>query len=178
MLSLFWNIKSKYEFGYWELIRVSPRFGVLLAAMLVSIVFIIVDILSVTHVIGGKSLPDGINPFWKLAFVFKCLSDTMVLDDFKVALDRLKAYKMQRMGSVLSDGLRGDFVDVEQAQRKKSETANNHQYAHPQASFVSRDFSQAKDSVKGAGLEFLDLEAALRMDDFDKPRDASSGSGG
>jgi hypothetical protein len=32
----------------------------------------------------------GVNPFWKLAPVFKCLTDTvMVLDDFKTALDRL-----------------------------------------------------------------------------------------
>ncbi|KAK4501278.1 hypothetical protein PRZ48_007085 [Zasmidium cellare] len=182
VLSLFWNIKSKYEFGYWELIRVSPRFGVLLGAMIVSIGFIIVDILSVTHVIGGKSLPDGINPFWKLAFVFKCLSDTMVLDDFKVALDRLKHYKMQRMGSVLSDGLRGDFVDVEQARKRKDENAANHQLAMQEASSISRDFShvQTKDSAnpRGEEMEFLDLEAALRMDDSVDPRDKSSGSGG
>jgi hypothetical protein len=68
-LSLLWNIKTRYEFGYIELIRVSPRFGVLLGAMMMSICFIIVDILAVTHVLPASGLPDGINPFWKLAFV-------------------------------------------------------------------------------------------------------------
>lgn len=43
--SLLWNIKSRYEFGYIELMRVSPRFGILLGAMLISVGFIIVDIL-------------------------------------------------------------------------------------------------------------------------------------
>lgn len=157
----------------------SPRFGVLLGAMIVSVGFIIVDILSVTHVIGGKSLPDGINPFWKLSFVFKCLSDTMVLDDFKVALDRLKHYKMQRMGSVLSDGLRGDFVDVEIARKKKSEAAVNRELALQDASSVSRDFSQTHSSTntQGEESEFLDLEAALRSGPPDKRRDGSYGSG-
>ena len=44
--------------------------------MLLSVCFILLDILAVTHVIDGSKagLPDGINPFWKLAFVFKCLT--------------------------------------------------------------------------------------------------------
>lgn len=74
VLSLFWNIKSRYEFGYVELIKVSPRFGILLGAMCFSVCFMILDILAVTHVIGGRGLPDGINPFWKLSFIFKCLT--------------------------------------------------------------------------------------------------------
>lgn len=70
--------------------------------MILSIVFIILDILSVTHVIIGPGLPNGINPFWKLAFIFKCLTDTVILDDFKTALDRLKRYKMQQIGTAWS----------------------------------------------------------------------------
>lgn len=81
------------------MIRVSPRFAVLLAAMCLSVGFIIVDILSVTSVFKASSLPEGINPFWKLAFIFKCLTDTIILDDFKTALDKLKQYKMERLGS-------------------------------------------------------------------------------
>jgi hypothetical protein len=67
--NLFWVIKTQYDFTLVELVRVSPRFGVLLAAMLLSIAFLLVDILAVTHVFDDDSLPDGINPFWKLAFV-------------------------------------------------------------------------------------------------------------
>jgi len=97
-INLFWNIKRRYDFGFAELIRVSPRFGVLLLSMCLSIGFIIVDILSVTPVLS-VGLPDGINPFWKFAFIFKCFTDTIILDDFKTALDRLKEYKLQKLGS-------------------------------------------------------------------------------
>ncbi len=45
----------------------------------------------------------GINPFWKLSFVFKCLTDSVVLDDFKTALDRLRAFKISRLGSFAVD---------------------------------------------------------------------------
>lgn len=51
----------------------------------------------------SSSLPIGINPFWKLSFVFKCLTDSVVLDDFKTALDRLRAFKLTRLGSFAVD---------------------------------------------------------------------------
>lgn len=143
--------------------RVSPRFGILLGAMMVSVGFIIVDILAVTHVLPASGAPDGINPFWKLAFVFKCLSDTMVLDDFKTALDRLKEYKMARMGSVLSDGVRGDFEDVEQARQKKAERQQP----------LAVDSVFARDWSKPEGEDSMDLEAALRIE---RSREESSGS--
>lgn len=99
---LFWVIKKQYEMTVKEIIRISPRFAVMLLAMLLSIVFIILDIFSVTKVIQlpGRT---GINPFWKLAFVFKCLTDSVVLDDFKMALDRLRAFKISRLGSFSGD---------------------------------------------------------------------------
>lgn len=97
-LNLFYNIKRRYEFGFLELIRTSPRFGILLLSMCLSVGFIIVDILSVTPVLS-VGLPDGINPFWKFAFVFKCFTDTIILDDFKTALDKLKQYKMEKIGA-------------------------------------------------------------------------------
>ncbi|KAF5593850.1 hypothetical protein FPANT_5043 [Fusarium pseudoanthophilum] len=91
-INLFWNIKYRYEFKPLEIIRISPRFGLLLLSMSLSIIFIIVDLLSVTPVI-----PIGvINPFWKFAFIFKCFTDTIVLDDFKTALDKLSRYKMEQ----------------------------------------------------------------------------------
>jgi hypothetical protein len=170
VLSLFYNIKTRYEFGYIELMRVSPRFALLLATMLIAIAFIIVDVLAVTHVIKGSGLPDGINPFWKLAFAFKCFTDTIILDDFKTALDRLKQFKLQRIGSVPSDGLRGefsDFSDPAQARRKKEEQkldvldiSNPSEFVHENAGqHMARDWT--KPQANGAS-ENMDLEAALR----------------
>ena len=51
----------------------------------------------------SSSLPVGINPFWKLSFVFKCLTDSVVLDDFKTALDRLRAFKISHFGSFAAE---------------------------------------------------------------------------
>ena len=53
--------------------------------MLLSLAFTVLDILAVTDALKGR-LPSGIDPFWELAFVFKLLTDTVVLDDFKTAL--------------------------------------------------------------------------------------------
>ncbi|PGH33180.1 hypothetical protein GX50_04022 [[Emmonsia] crescens] len=97
--NIFYVIKSQYDFTYLELVRHSPRFGVMLAAMCLSIIFLIVDLLSVLHVFKG-SLPTGVNPFWKLSFVFKCLCDTVILDDFKTALDRLRDYWLLKNGAI------------------------------------------------------------------------------
>jgi len=164
VLSLFYNIKSRYEFGYIELMRVSPRFAILLVTMLISVAFIIIDVLAVTHVIKGTGLPDGINPFWKLSFVFKCFTDTIVLDDFKTALDRLKQFKLQRIGSVPSDGLRGDFSDPSQARQKKVDEKWDLDISNP-SEFVHENAGQpmARDWTKPHGSgEAMDLEAALR----------------
>jgi hypothetical protein len=59
-------MKWVYTFGIFELVTVSPRFGLMLAAMCLSIVFIIVDTCSVLGVFGSISLPVGIEPFWKV----------------------------------------------------------------------------------------------------------------
>ncbi|KAF1985226.1 hypothetical protein K402DRAFT_379521 [Aulographum hederae CBS 113979] len=101
-LNLFYNIKRRYSFPLISLIRISPRFGIMLASMLLSVLFIIVDIVSVTDVFSTHALPDGINPFWKMAFIYKCLTDSIILDDFKTALDRLHAVQMERMGCLPS----------------------------------------------------------------------------
>lgn len=99
---LFYNIKTKYDLTLTQIIRISPRFAVMLGAMILSICFIILDVLSVTSALKS-ALPVGINPFWKLSFVFKCLTDSVVLDDFKTALDRLRAFKLSRLGSFAMD---------------------------------------------------------------------------
>merc|ERR1711939_1295846 len=86
-----------------QIVRILPRFAVMLGAMILSICFIVLDVLSVTSALKS-ALPVGINPFWKLSFVFKCLTDSVVLDDFKTALDRLRAFKLSRLGSFAMDG--------------------------------------------------------------------------
>ena len=75
--NLFWVIKSEYGFGIIELVRESPRFGIMLLSMCLSIVFLVVDTLSVLHVFNA-ALPTGINPFWKVR----------ELPLFTVAIDR------------------------------------------------------------------------------------------
>lgn len=75
---------------------ISPRFAVMMAAMALSIIFTIIDICAVTGHLKSV-LPIGINPFWKLAFIFKLLTDTVILDDFKTVLDKLSSRNMSRM---------------------------------------------------------------------------------
>ncbi|KAK9646385.1 hypothetical protein HCH54_005135 [Aspergillus fumigatus] len=89
--SLFYTIKRGYNFGIVELVTVSPRFGIMLAAMCVSILFIIIDTCSVIGVIRSAALPIG------LSFIFKCLCNTVILDDFRTALDRIHTYHEERV---------------------------------------------------------------------------------
>lgn len=74
--------------------------------MIFSISFIILDVLCVTPVVS-VGLPDSINPFWKFAFIFKCFTDTIILDDFKTALDRLKQYTLERIDTGTGAGAHG-----------------------------------------------------------------------
>ena len=37
-----------------------------------------------------------INPYWKLSLVFKCLTDTIMLDDFKTELRKLGFARLER----------------------------------------------------------------------------------
>ncbi|OJZ79727.1 hypothetical protein ASPFODRAFT_148670 [Aspergillus luchuensis CBS 106.47] len=86
---LLYIIQRGYGCSLMQLIRISPRFGVMLLFMVISIVFAIVDMCAI-RVENRLGYPPGMEPFWKLAFVFKCLSDTIILDDFGSALDRLR----------------------------------------------------------------------------------------
>lgn len=114
--NLFWNIKFRYELGFVEIVQVSPRFGILLLCMSLSIICIVIDLLSVTPVI-----PIGvINPFWKFAFVFKCFTDSIILDDFKAALDNLSQHRMSQILplSILGDATSARGFRVSQRERK------------------------------------------------------------
>jgi hypothetical protein len=76
--------------------RISPRFAIMFLAMILSIIFTVIDICAVTGTLKS-ALPIGINPFWKLAFVSKLLTDSVILDDFKTALDKLSHYNLSRI---------------------------------------------------------------------------------
>ncbi|KAI3395127.1 hypothetical protein diail_1742 [Diaporthe ilicicola] len=97
-IKLVWTLKRHYDMSFSQVIKISPRFAVMLAAMALSILFCILDIVSVTGALSD-ALPTGVNPFWKLALVFKCLTDTLVLDDFKTALDKLWTLRRESLGS-------------------------------------------------------------------------------
>ncbi|KAF2268925.1 hypothetical protein CC78DRAFT_540371 [Lojkania enalia] len=139
-LGLFWNIKKRYDMTLVEIVRISPRFAVMLGSMVLSIIFIVLDICSVTNVFKS-SLPVGINPFWKLAFVFKCLTDSIVLDDFKTALDRLRAFKISRLGSFSQDHsdrrTRGDRNLVNTWEQMAAEAGRRpHQIPSPDGEYI------------------------------------------
>ncbi|RMZ83757.1 hypothetical protein DV738_g879, partial [Chaetothyriales sp. CBS 135597] len=93
-LMLFHVIRRSYDTGFVELIRKSPRFSILLAAILLSMSFTAVDIVASIHNFIGST--DGINPWWKLSLVFKCLTDTIMLDDFKTELRKLGIIRIQK----------------------------------------------------------------------------------
>ncbi|KAF7513973.1 hypothetical protein GJ744_006587 [Endocarpon pusillum] len=91
-------IKRDYSFTLLGLIRTSPRFAIMIFCMLLSLVFLITDIIvTVTRI----SRASGINPYWRLALVFKCASDTIFLDDFKSVLDHIVSVSFSRLGGSL-----------------------------------------------------------------------------
>ncbi|KAH6675953.1 hypothetical protein B0J14DRAFT_587702 [Halenospora varia] len=103
---LLYNIRTRYGFGFFELMYTSPRLAVMIAAMGLSIIFMVIDICTVTDTLKSV-LPIGINPFWKLAFVFKLLTDTLILDDFKTTLDKLSCRNRPRMEEQFGDNWAG-----------------------------------------------------------------------
>lgn len=110
-----WNIKYRYDSKILELVKVSHRFRIMLLSMALSIVFIIVNILSVTPVLHLG----GLNPFWRMAFIFKCFTDTIILDDFKTCLDKLSAHKRALLQNELH-GIRSDPSSKSRAGRRST----------------------------------------------------------
>ncbi|KAF1829795.1 hypothetical protein BDW02DRAFT_133005 [Decorospora gaudefroyi] len=88
-------IQKTYAFNLWALICINRRFGVMLACMLLSIVFLLTDVAVSAARVTANS---GINPYWRFALVFKCASDTIFLDDFKSVLDDIVARKFSSVG--------------------------------------------------------------------------------
>jgi len=103
VLTLFHIIRKCYSINVFRLVRKSPRFGILLAAIFLAIAFTVVDIIS--SIVPGLSVTDGINPYWKLALVFKCLTDNIMLDDFRSVLQRLGAVKLDGTNAMQTNSL-------------------------------------------------------------------------
>lgn len=161
---LFIVIKTQYEMTLKEIVRISPRFGVMLASMMIAIVFVICDVLSVTNAmrLAGDT---GINPFWKIAFVFKCLTDSVILDDFKIALDRLRAFKISRLGS-----FSGDFSD--RRSRNDGNLVETWEKAEQDAKGQPRGRGQIGDLEKGLGIQSPDGEIiqSTKFSNYDPAR--------
>ncbi|MCJ1376982.1 hypothetical protein MMC17_000072 [Xylographa soralifera] len=83
---LVYAIKRNYNYPLLSLIRDSPRFGIMILCMLLSIVFLLTDVV--------------------LALVFKCASDTIFLDDFKSVLDTVVENALRKAGGAVSSGQR------------------------------------------------------------------------
>jgi hypothetical protein len=128
-ITLFHIIRKCYGTGTLELIKRSPRFGILLVAIILAMVFTTMDITASIVNFGGS---DGINPYWKLALVFKCLTDTIMLDDFKTELKRLGIRRVQRdemrrgtIALTLDDDDDHHAYDSDKAQRGEMELSND-----------------------------------------------------
>ncbi|KAI1070033.1 hypothetical protein LB507_007926 [Fusarium sp. FIESC RH6] len=74
-------IRENYEFTIPGLVRTSPRFGIMLLCLLLSIIFLVTDVIFMIV----------------LALVFKCASDVIFLDDFKSVLDRISESAMRKI---------------------------------------------------------------------------------
>jgi len=138
--------------------------------MCLSIGFIVVDILSVTPVLS-VGLPDGINPFWKFAFVFKCFTDTIILDDFKTALDKLKNYRLEKLGTAggTADSPNGKPADWRPSRRRSSLAPWNES-----AGVTSND----KVEMRNAKGQLYDLDVEMGYWTVQKEGESSrSGSG-
>lgn len=134
--------------------------------MFLSICFIILDILAVTKVIKGAGSPDGINPYWKFAFVFKCLTDTIILDDFKTALDRLRNYRLGKLGNCITSSIgAGGCLSDPQSNMKDSVISPT------QKLFDVQDNA----CTETGNCDHIDLEAALQSEIRGKSCGSSAG---
>jgi hypothetical protein len=114
-------IKKTYAFNIWTLIGINRRFGVMLACMMLSIVFLLTDVAVSAAKVTASS---GINPYWRFALVFKCASDTIFLDDFKSVLDDIVARKFSSVG----DSARRGSIPGSGVHKRSRSTSRNDEF--------------------------------------------------
>ncbi|KAG9204934.1 hypothetical protein G6514_009390 [Epicoccum nigrum] len=116
-------IKKTYGFKILTLCRINSRFGIMLLCMLLSIAFLITDVLITALHLSASA---GINPYWRFALVFKCASDTIFLDDFKSVLDAI-VYRKFSSASVNGHVRRESAVGSHDG-RKRSHSGGEGEY--------------------------------------------------
>ncbi|EXJ63025.1 hypothetical protein A1O7_03469 [Cladophialophora yegresii CBS 114405] len=177
-LTLFHVINSVYGTGVFELIKRSPRFAILLIAICLALIFTAVDIAASIHNFTGST--DGINPWWKISLVFKCLTDTIMLDDFKTELKRLNVKRMRKeelrrqtfsLVDDLTDPKYGDddqmeFTDALRTNSLRFQTVHNldnspghSPMGRPRQDSVADSQTNEKESIGKAGKKISKLPA-------------------
>lgn len=144
--------------GVLVIVKKSPRFGILFTSIILAVIFTALDVVCSIHSFIGST--DGINPFWKLAVVFKCLTDAILLDDFKTELKRLglkriKRDEKRRESYALT--LDDDIYDSEDEARMNysNGTISDYATAYPQ-SLSNGNRPKSNDNFEGAEeVEFM-----------------------
>ncbi|KAK5166052.1 uncharacterized protein LTR77_008313 [Saxophila tyrrhenica] len=165
---LFRVVRVSYGATTLELLKTSPRFGVLVTAIMLAVVFTVIDIIASVHPtwFGGTNgyltldwsyltailILHSINPWWKLYLVSKCLTDTIMLDDFKTELDKLSTR----------------FVNKEPTQLSHPATYTSHR---------ERASMSSDNNANPTAMEFLTIaDAAGSSPDQEKSKSKMNGS--
>jgi hypothetical protein len=93
---------------------------------------------------------DRINPYWKLALVFKCLTDNILLDDFKSVLQRLGDLKVDGTTAMLPNSM----------VLKPSEKSGSADYHHEEA-FAESSSRVRRERPSGDISEAMDHDSDL-----------------
>jgi hypothetical protein len=101
---------------------------------------------------------DRINPYWKLALVFKCLTDNIMLDDFKSVLQRLGAVKLDG-----STAMHANSMNL--SPNEKAGLSENDEVEDAEASSWPTTMRERMHSLSGRQLDDDEL-----LDDFGRGR--------
>ncbi|KAG8527836.1 uncharacterized protein KY384_006752 [Bacidia gigantensis] len=165
-INLLYNIKKRYNFGFVQLFKLSPRFAVVLASMFISIVFCVVDVLYAT--IGFGAIV-GINPYWKFSLVFKCFCDIIILDDFRSALEKIRHAAMRRASE---DQTQMAYISGGQkpyrGKRSMSNPLGNHVSIKSAANTYPKHQPQDTREMRGSDSSGKPLHIRIDTEDKDK----------
>ncbi|KAI9894704.1 MAG: hypothetical protein M1814_002060 [Vezdaea aestivalis] len=173
--NLIYVIKRDYNLSLVELVRASPRFGLLMISMVISIIFILADtVVSAAH-LGSNS---GINPYWKLAAVFKCAADALFLDDFKKVLETLINTSLKTMG-VQDPVMSGGPPPPTESQARDfglNHISSNHSHGrkHSMSPFSRRFGGSGSDGLPQKARRHTISNGRLHLPHFTFPRNSSS----